>query len=500
MREKRLIWNTLTSLINQIVTIVCGFVLPRAILAMYGSDINGLVSSITQFLSIIAFLEFGVGAVVQSSLYKPLANNDEYSISAILSSANNFFRKIAGIMALYILLLCIFYPLIITNFNRSSTIILIVAMSISSFAQYYFGITYQLLLTADQKGYIVYLLQSFTIILNTIVCTALIYAGASIQIVKITTSVIFLLRPIGQMLYVRYHYSIDNKVKYDFEPISQKWNGLAQHVAAVVLDNTDIIILTCFSTLENVSIYSVYFMVVRGVKQLFLSMTSGIQALLGELWAKQEKEKLKGAFIWTEWVIHTGGSLIFGCTSSLIVQFVQIYTKGITDANYIDIPFAFLLTLSHAFHCLRLPYNMMVLAAGRYKQTQKVYIIAAAINIIISIIAVHWFGLIGITLGTLTAMAYQTIWLAIYVSNSLVDWSVKSTLKQFVVDFMTVGVGVFVTNFVKLSSISYVSWIALAFEKLLAWCVIIVIVNVCAYPEKCHRIRNKLSNKISCLL
>ena len=39
----------------------------------YGSDVNGLVSSITQFLGYIALVEGGVGGVIRAALYKPLA-------------------------------------------------------------------------------------------------------------------------------------------------------------------------------------------------------------------------------------------------------------------------------------------------------------------------------------------------------------------------------------------------------------------------------------------
>ena len=105
MRKKRLILNTITSLLLQLTTIICGFVLPRLILNHFGSNVNGLVNSITQFLQIISFLELGVGAVVQSSLYKPLADKDNNQISSIIVSANKFFRKIAIILTVYILVL-----------------------------------------------------------------------------------------------------------------------------------------------------------------------------------------------------------------------------------------------------------------------------------------------------------------------------------------------------------------------------------------------------------
>ena len=76
-RGKKLFLNTGSSLIFQVTTIICGFILPRLILKAFGSEVNGLVNSITQFLGIISFLELGVGSVIQSSLYKPLADKDE---------------------------------------------------------------------------------------------------------------------------------------------------------------------------------------------------------------------------------------------------------------------------------------------------------------------------------------------------------------------------------------------------------------------------------------
>jgi len=377
VRKKLLAKNTVASLLSQITALVCGFILPRLFLEYFGSEVNGLVNSITQFLGVISFLELGVGAVVQSSLYKPLAEGDKQQVSRVMVSADRFFRRLAQILLGYVLLLVTVYPLIANqSFGYLYTATLIAAISISSFSQYYFGIVNSLLLNADQRGYIQYNAQTITVVLNTVVCVFMIKLGGSVQLVKLTTSLIYLARPLALRIYVNRRYQIDWKIQYDGEPIQQKWNGVAQHIAAVVLDGTDTIVLTLLSTLSNVSIYSVYFMVIKGVKTLFLSMTNGIQSLLGELWARQELEELRKTFGWTEWCIHTGTTFVFSCTAALIVPFVRVYTAGINDANYIQPAFAILLTLANAMHCLRLPYNIMVLAAGHYKQTQKNYIVA----------------------------------------------------------------------------------------------------------------------------
>lgn len=485
MRSRLLAKNTVASLLSQITALMCGFILPRLFLQYFGSEVNGLVDSITQFLGVISFLELGVGAVVQSSLYKPLADDDKPQVSRVMVSANKFFRGLAQILLVYVLILIVVYPLIANqNFGYLYTATLIAAISISSFTQYYFGIVNSLLLNADQRGYIQYNAQTITVVLNTVVCVFMIKLGGSVQLVKLTTSLIYLARPFVLRIYVNRWYRIDWKIQYDGEPIQQKWNGVAQHIATVVLDGTDAIVLTLVSTLSNVSIYSVYFMVIKGVKTLFLSMKNGIQSLLGELWARQELDELKKTFGWTEWCVHTGTTFVFSCTAALIVPFVRVYTAGINDTNYIQPTFAMLLTLAHAMHCLRLPYNIMVLAAGHYKQTQKNYIVAATINIVLSVLTVKAWGLIGVAIGTLAAMAYQTVWLAIYDSKHFVFWSMKSVIKQFAVDGITAVFIVVISGMLTMHSVTYLSWIMLAIVTALLAVIITAFLNFIMYKEK----------------
>ena len=484
-RGKKLALNTITSLILQLVTVVCGFILPRLILESFGSDVNGLVNSITQFLGVITLLDLGVGAVVQSALYKPLTEKDTDMISKIYVSANKFFRRLAEILLVYVVLLMIFYPLIVNkSFGHMYTALLIAAICISSFAQYYFGIVNSLLLNADQRGYIQYTAQIITLILNTIACYIVIKLGASIQIVKLTTSLIFLIRPFFLVLYVKKHYSINRKITYTEEPIKQKWNGMAQHFASYVLSGTDNIVLTLFSTLANVSIYSVYNVVILGVKNALLSMTNGFQSLIGEMLAKKETEKLNNFFGYVEWILHTGTTLIFGCTGVLLVNFVRVYTNGINDADYIQPLFVVLITVANAGHCLRLPYNILILAAGHYKQTQSNYIVAMILNIVISIATVKIWGLIGVSIGTLVAMAYQTVWMARYDSKNIICWPFKNFLKQCGVDVITVLIASLVTFKIPMLSVSYISWFLLALEIFAIWLVIAVLANIVFYRER----------------
>src|SRR5699024_2044843 len=104
--------------------------------------------------------------------------------------------------------LCFLYPTMV-DFGAWYTISLLIIISISTLAQYLFGMTYQLLLNADQKSYIQLTIQIVTIILNTVFSIILMQMGASIHLVKLMTASVYVLRPLIQMFYVHRHYNIN---------------------------------------------------------------------------------------------------------------------------------------------------------------------------------------------------------------------------------------------------------------------------------------------------
>ena len=64
--------NMIAALCLQFVTILSGFIIPRQVLVTFGSNVNGLVNSITQFLNYISLIEGGIGSVLMTALYSPL--------------------------------------------------------------------------------------------------------------------------------------------------------------------------------------------------------------------------------------------------------------------------------------------------------------------------------------------------------------------------------------------------------------------------------------------
>lgn len=463
-RLKKLKINTITSLIYQVISIISGFVLPRLILKYYGSSVNGLISSITQFLAVITLCECGVGTVVQSSLYKPISVNDDDEISRICKSAKKFFNKITIILLVYIISLIIIFPNIVNKqYDAIFTSVLIIAIAIGLFSQYYLGIVYKLIINAAQLVYIQMITNSITLILNVIISIILMKNGFSIQIVKIFSAILFVIQPIIYYIVVKKRFNINNKIEYKTEPIKQKWNGFYQHIATVVLENTDVIILTVLASLKDVSIYSVYHLVTNGIKLFMVSITSGMKSLLGDMYVRNEKEKLDKVFSKFEWLIHFFVILVYTITSILIVPFISIYTKGINDANYLQPIFGYIICFSMIVYMIRIPYNYMVSAAGHYKQTQNSAIIEVILNITISVILVLKLGLIGVALGTLIAMLYRTTYLAKYVSKNILYLDFKNYIYHMIFDIVGIIIMIITTQKISIINNNYITWMGSSF-------------------------------------
>lgn len=496
-RLNKLKWNSILGIVYQVTGVIVNLILPRFFLRYYGSNVNGLISSITQFLSFINLADMGIGAVVSSALYKPLAEGDDEKVSQIIAFARKFFKIVGFILIGYVFVLTFAYPLIVKNsFSLFFTLTLLWAMCISQFGQYFIGITYQLLLNADQRSYVQLFINTVTIILNAIVAILIMSHGGSVQFVKLTTSVIYLARPIFMYTYVRKHYNINYKAKANSEAVPQKKSGIIQHIAYMVYQNTDVVVLTLFSTLANVSIYSVYVLVNNGIKAFVTALTTGFQALFGNMIANREQDKLNKAYDMYDWMLHTVCSFVYTLTGVLIVPFILTYTRGINDANY-NVPiFAIVITIAYAFNTVREGMFVVIKAAGHYKQTQMASLTEAILNLLISILFVFKFGLVGVAIGTMIATSFFGIYEIYYLSRCILCRKPIKFIRQLFVDLLSVIGIVVCTHWIHITTYKYLIWFGNALIAAMIAAGILLIIEWIFYRDNLKTMYRLVHKKI----
>ena len=133
--------NFITGLVHEIIVIVFGLILPRITLAYFGSTYNGLINSITYFLSFSMVLRSGLGVVTNAALYKPLAECDTEKISGIMSATDRFMKRVGWLLAVIIFAFALLYPfLVLDEFGYLFSFSLILIIGAASWVENMFSI------------------------------------------------------------------------------------------------------------------------------------------------------------------------------------------------------------------------------------------------------------------------------------------------------------------------------------------------------------------------
>ena len=455
--------NVASTIVNQLVSTLCGLLVPWVMIDAFGSVAYGAMTSIAQFLSYITLLEGGIGSVARGALYKPLAEGNDEEISRLYLAVRRFFTIIGCVFGVYALVLAVGYYDIaeITLFDRTYTFMLVVAIALGKFVEYLGGVSKVTLLNADQKQYVVNSVYVVTNVLNVALVVLLSKSGADLLWVKLTTSLIFVLRPLIYTAYIRRHYRIR---KGDTRAVlPNKRTGIAQHIAYVIQNNTDVLILTVLADLKCVAVYSVYHLITFSMRSIATAFTGGMEALLGNMVARGEQETLQKTFKSYKLLLTVLTVTLFGTTALLIVPFVRLYTAGVTDANYFQPFFALILVLAEALNCLTLPCFNLTIAANKMKESRMGAYGEAAINVAVSLALVGWNPLAGVALGTLAATLFKSIYYIAFAARHILGQKRYPMFLQFAATALTLllcaAAGVWLTRFVPIPN--YGVWILL---------------------------------------
>lgn len=486
MRTKKAVKNATFSIIYQVIAVICGLITPRLILTAFGSTYNGVISSANQFLSMISVLTLGIAGATRVALYKPLADEDNLAVSRIVKANKQYMHKVGYAIIVYAALLSIIYPLISHNdLSRMECGVLIAIVSVGTFAQYFFGVSNQTLLSADQSGYIYNIVQSCSTIANTIVAVILIKLGFNIFVVKAGSAVVFLISPMILNAVVRRKYALRQDCDPDPTAIKQRGAVAFHSIANIIHNHTDLLVLTVFTDAKIISVYTVYQLIVGKVQQILLMLTNGLEGAFGNMWAKGELKAFERNFRYFEYLIFAFTSIVFSTVGVMIIPFVRLYTAGVTDTNYILVSFAILFIITETMYCIRHPYLIVVQATGNYEATKMGAMAEALINISTSIILVKLIGLNGVIIGTLVANTFRTVQYALFISKNVIKGSIYGTIKFFMWfllnSLVVVLAELLIGRFVSMSG--WTGWIINGFMNVLAAGIITLFMSLIFYRE-----------------
>ena len=414
MRVDNSIKNMKYNIFSQILNLLIQFVSRTFFIKILGNEylgINGLFSNI---LTILSLADMGIGTVLIYSMYKPLAENNEEKMKALM----NIYKKIYNIIALTVLIigLCItpFLQVFIKDMTNIQHIRFIFILYLLNTVVSYLCVYKISIINADQKNYIVTTRQQiFNIIANFIMIMVLVTTHNFILylIVQMLFSIISNIY-LSSLAEKMYPFIKDTKgyklTKEEKRQIKKDTFAMMLHkIGGVVVGGTDNLIMSAMIGLEAVGIYSNYLLIINAIKKFTTQYFNSMSASIGNLNAMKDKEYsydiFKKVFFGNFW-IFTFCSICLFC---LLNPFIEIWV-GIDYTFHISIVAA--IVISFYIEGMRQTVLIFREAMGIFTKDQLKPVIEAIVNLIVSVILTLKFGIIGIILGTIISMLFVCVW------------------------------------------------------------------------------------------
>ncbi|MCL1922674.1 MAG: polysaccharide biosynthesis C-terminal domain-containing protein [Propionibacteriaceae bacterium] len=430
------------------------------ILDTFGSDFNGLVEAITQFLRVIVLFQAGISAVTMAALYSPLERNDTHQISVVIKSSQSFLKKVVLVFVIFSICLAIGYPLLVKDeFDFIYTASLVLIMCLSTVVQFFFGQVYQFLFTADQNHRLISMVNSAKVLVSTVISVILIQSGFGMRAVKLGAAIVFVIAPLFIYLYAQRKYKLQKSVEVDLAVIDQRWAHFGAQFASFVSMNSGLIILSAFVNLYEISVFAIYNLVMSGIFGFFLPLTRGIDAAFGNMIAKNEHSLLKKNLRVYEQIVFGATAFLFSITAVMTLPFVMLYTQNVFDVEYYRPALMAVIVAATAFRCLYFPYMSVTNAAGHFRPLRKYAFLEATLTIAISIAMIQWIGITGAAVGMLFSYSFRTGYYAVYGSKVIVNRSVWVFAKRLFVTMACVATIIALSSLLPLpTELSFLQW------------------------------------------
>lgn len=459
MKKNKFISTAYTAIINTInsaISVILGLIFSKLLLLNYGSEMNGFISSITQFVSFFTILEGGFTTAAIVSIYQPLLNKKYDEVNDILYTAKVKYLRIGTIISILVLLLGSIYLLFIEiQLPYLHSFILIIICLLQTFLSISIESKYNILFSGDNKEYIITFLKLIARLIGWIISIVFIILKFNIILVYST----YLITSILNIVLIRKKEQKDYTfVKYNGKNVPEKIKGtndlMLQKIANTVFNSTDIILISIIINFAMASVYSVYNLIYRSITQITRSFVASPFNSLGQLLNssdKNHKKIIEISTIYDQFCV-TVVTIILTITAICTIPFIKLYIDGVVDINYID-SYLVLLFFSNSFFQLNNQSSSSIInAAGNFKYQNKICVLSAIINIVLSIILAKYIGIYGILLGSLVSYVIIMIYNVIICSKKILN--IGSTKKIIIIILNYIFSLLIILNFIKFYTVS----------------------------------------------
>lgn len=418
-RTRRAFVNIIWGFIEKMITLICPFIIRTIMIYKLGNEYLGLNGLFTSILQVLSLAELGFGDAIVFSMYKPIIENDNKMLSALL----NLYKKVYRIIGMVILCVGLLILPFITKFVKGGypsevNIYVLYCIYLFNTVISYFLFAYkESLLKAHQRNDVnSRILSGCNIVMYVLqIIVLLLFSNYYLYIVimPVTTIVLNCVRS----LFVKKMYPqivCEGHIEKDAViGLSKRIIGLTLNKLAQVCRNSfDSIIISSFLGLVILARYQNYYYIISALTVMVSIITTAVGAGIGNSIAAETVEKNYSDYKEFLFIYNWIACFCTVCMLCLYQPFIELW---VGKSN--------VLSLSTVILCCIYFYTMKLGdIAAVYRQAAGIWwedkfrpIVESVVNLAVNIVLVKYIGVDGVLVSTIISIVCINIPWATYV-------------------------------------------------------------------------------------
>ena len=411
-RKKKSIRNITYNLVNQSIALILAFLSRTVFIWGFGVEYLGLNSLFTDVLSLLSMADLGFGTAMVFSFYKPLAENNQKKMAALIC----FYRKIYNVIAFSVTAigLCIIpaLPFIVNVQQPIPNMYIYYVLSLLNVSVSYLCVYKTSILTADQNAYIIAQVNMFCNIFKTVVqCFSIIlwknylmYLGIGI-VFTISANIIASVIAKRKYPFITQEEKLSNEDRADiFKNIGSM---VVFKVSSVMITNVDNILISTIISTAMVGFYSNYLLIQNKIIQMSALIFTSVTASIGNVIATESVSKRYNIFKIEQKFSFVLSGIIVPCYIVLVNDFIRLW---LGDKYLLQNSVVFIIGLNMYLSCVLQPLWSYREATGMFRKTKWAMLACAVLNVVLSIALGFYIGLAGILVASCISRLLTYVW------------------------------------------------------------------------------------------
>lgn len=388
--------------------ILVPFLMRTAMIYLMGVQYLGLNSLFTSILQVLNLAELGVGSAMVYSMYKPIAEDDDTTICALMKLYRIYYRMIGLVITVVGCALTPFIPYLIkSDIPADINIYILYLLNLGATVLSYWLFAYKnSILQAHQRTDVV---SKVTLVTSTIQYSLQLFVLWAFHnyylyvIVMLATQALtnIVTALCADRLYPQFkpRGSID---KTKVQNINKRIRDLfTSKIGGIIYNSADTIVISAFLGLTVLAVYQNYFYILNAITGLIAVVFSACTAGIGNSIVMESKEKNyqdlnKFAFIIT-WIAGF-------CSVCLLCIYQPFMELWVGKDLMLSLSAVVCFVIYFFVRQLNALFNLYKDASGMWHEDRLRPLAAAVTNLVLNLVLVQFIGIYGILLSTVLAI------------------------------------------------------------------------------------------------